>query len=138
MGQSHACALAEDGHVSCWGLNTKGQADAPSASFTSVTAGNFFSCGVTTGGTALCWGFPERYAGLAGRQVRAIEAGGSACAILADGHIECTGSAKLRAAPSGTFVRVSVGVSHACAVRDDGGVACWGANDYGQATPPPR
>ena len=52
---------------------------------------------------------------------------------------ETPGSLQAGAAPdSKGFAAVSAGGSHTCGVKTNGSVACWGADDYGQATPPPR
>jgi alpha-tubulin suppressor-like RCC1 family protein len=44
------------GQVTCWGLNTSGQASAPAFVFNSVTAGGNHSCGVAASGVLACWG----------------------------------------------------------------------------------
>jgi alpha-tubulin suppressor-like RCC1 family protein len=80
-GGRHTCAIALDGQMSCWGANNFGQlgatadrhcgiSDIPCTAtalavaveerFRAVTAGNAFSCGITTTGQALCWGSNSR------------------------------------------------------------------------------
>jgi alpha-tubulin suppressor-like RCC1 family protein len=70
-GQHHTCGLTTDGKAYCWGRNQRGQngSDSPSAQvFTSpnlvsgghtwqaVTVGYNHACGLTSAGTAYCWG----------------------------------------------------------------------------------
>ena len=42
------CGLRTDDTITCWGLDTFGQTDAPTGSFTTVTAGGEHSCGLRT------------------------------------------------------------------------------------------
>ena len=54
-GDTHSCGLRTDDTITCWGLNTFGQADAPAGSFKAVTAGSGHSCGLRTDSTITCW-----------------------------------------------------------------------------------
>ena len=70
VGNRHNCALTAAGEAYCWGDNTDGLLGNGSAAginttpvpvqggltFASVSAGRFHTCGVTTSGTAYCWG----------------------------------------------------------------------------------
>ena len=67
---SHTCALTDAGAVKCWGANTDGQlgddttvakhtpvdASGLSATNTSITAGLYHTCAVTSASGAKCWG----------------------------------------------------------------------------------
>ena len=67
----HTCGLATGGMAYCWGYNAYGQLGAgtnyanrlvPVAvsggkTFTSLMAGGLHTCGLTSGGTAYCWGY---------------------------------------------------------------------------------
>ena len=81
--------------------------------FTSVSAGDQFSCGIVTGApSTFCWGNND-----AGQ--------------LGTG----TGAASPLPAPLGivlSFTSVSTGWSHACALTADGSAFCWGDNGSGQ------
>ncbi|HYW07358.1 MAG TPA: hypothetical protein VE913_10400, partial [Longimicrobium sp.] len=71
VGYNHACGLTAAGAAYCWGTNRDGQlgngttsahnvttpvAVAGSRVFTSITAGMYYTCGVTANGAAFCWG----------------------------------------------------------------------------------
>ena len=71
-GGAHTCALTDDGEVWCWGRNSEGQlgdgsknaASSPvqvaglpqGVTFTSIAAGEGFTCGTASDGGAYCWG----------------------------------------------------------------------------------
>ena len=78
-GGDFTCVILEGGVVSCWGDNTGFQctstgADAFTGSaglptpiataglgvYSSITAGDFFACGIQTDGKAFCWGFSPK------------------------------------------------------------------------------
>ena len=77
-----------------------------------MSAGWAWTCGVSTTGTAYCWG-------------------GSAYGALGDG----TTSNRLVPTPVAgglTFASVSAGDGHTCGVTLSGAAYCWGYNAYGQ------
>jgi len=80
--------------------------------FVQLTAGTSHTCGVTTDGTAFCWGNGD---------------GGQ----LGTGRLSSS-SVPLQVARSLQFVRLSAGAAHTCGVTVDGVVACWGDNTRGQ------
>jgi len=73
LGRSHSCAVMVDSTIECWGYNAYGQlgnggsmtnSDVPvsvtvSQPATSVCAGEFYTCAVTSGGAVYCWGDNE-------------------------------------------------------------------------------
>jgi alpha-tubulin suppressor-like RCC1 family protein len=71
-GAWHTCALTDTGAAYCWGMNShaqigngatgRGPFTAPTLvsgglTFTSITAGRWHTCGITTANEAYCWGF---------------------------------------------------------------------------------
>jgi hypothetical protein len=96
-GLAHACGLALDGHVECWGDDKSGQTDAPNGEFSELAADGNSTCGLHTDGTVNCWG---------------------ATTDAPDG--------KFSEVTVGTQPNDAGPLDHACALREDGKVACWG------------
>lgn len=120
--------------------------------FVAVSAGNSFSCVLTSEGRAYCWGSRRDGQLGAGRrmdhhpEVVAVEApapftqisadGSLACALSRDGDVYCWGGnrsidATLVQAPV-KFTRVSRGWGQTCALTAEGRAYCWGSNDAGE------
>ena len=77
-----------------------------------VAAGDQFTCGLTTGGEAWCWG-----AGLFG------QLGNNATASQAQ---------PVRVAGEHRFRTIAVGSDHACGISPDQSTWCWGLNDFSE------
>ena len=110
--------------------------------FTSVSAGGLHSCGVTTDGSVVCWGY-DKYGYLRSappEETFASVSAGSAhtCGVQADGAVVCWGNAQFgkTTSPPGEFASVSAGTTHTCGVRTDSSVVCRGNDKFGQSTPP--
>jgi alpha-tubulin suppressor-like RCC1 family protein len=141
LGDTHSCALLDNGAVKCWGTNDRGQ----------LGVGDVFARGAAAAdmGDALP-------AVALGGPARAIAAGGShTCALLTSGAVKCWGlndtgqlgqgntntigdqPGELEALPAvdlgpgRTATAIDVGV-HSCAVLDTGAVKCWGSNTSGE------
>jgi alpha-tubulin suppressor-like RCC1 family protein len=129
---------------------------------TSVTTGDNFTCGVTAGGSAYCWGFnsngqlgdgstTDQTAPIAvtgGHIFTNVDGGGlHACGVTTDGDVYCWGdnasgqlgdgttvdrTAPVRVTSAFNFASVSASSSHTCAVTTGSGAFCWGANSDGQ------
>ena len=126
-GQSQTCGLNFVGKAYCWGRDNAGQlgdnalttgSTTPSPvdggySFSSISAGGLHSCGVTTAGTAYCWGF-------------------DASGQLGNGAL--TGIFVAPSAVDGghTFSSIEAGADHNCALTTNGQAYCWGADADGQ------
>jgi alpha-tubulin suppressor-like RCC1 family protein len=169
-GQLHTCGVTTGDRAFCWGSNQFGQiGDSSEAAvrltpspvagtrrFHQIDAGAFFTCAVTTGDRAFCWGngragqigdgktflrfWPRAVAG--GLSIDRVSAGGfHACGETTDNRAYCWGWNLEGAVGDGTktmrltpvpvvggllFSQVSAGDNHTCA-RTPGAVAyCWG------------
>ena len=109
-------------------------------SFTSVSAGHSYTCGVTTGGTVVCWGDnrDDRATPPAGSFASVSSSESYACGVKTDGAVVCWGYDDRRRGtpPAGFFASVSTRSLHVCGVTTSGSAVCWGYNESGQATPP--
>ncbi len=123
-GDLHACALARDQTVWCWGRNDRGQLGVPAVvgstntprevvglpSVTALVAGGAGTCALTTTGERWCWG--------------ANEAG-----QLGDGtRTDRTTPTRMEA----DVRRVWLGTTHGCSETNDRTLRCWGENDDGR------
>ncbi len=127
-GYHQTCAVTSAGALKCWGANDYGQvgnnttldslvpADVVglSAGVVAVSAGEFYTCAVTSAGAVKCWG-----------SLRWGQFGDPKTTDTSLVPVDIAGL-------SSGVVSVSVGDSHACAATSTGAVKCWGANDYGQ------
>ncbi|MDZ4675638.1 MAG: hypothetical protein SGI84_14405 [Gemmatimonadota bacterium] len=125
-GASHACGLTPADRLYCWGNGRDGQVGdggvAPAVAiavevagnnrFSTLSAGGLHTCGITLGGSTLCWGVNLRGelgdGSTTDRLVPTLIAGGA------------------------PFVRVASGGEHTCALAATGAAWCWGDNTYGQ------
>jgi alpha-tubulin suppressor-like RCC1 family protein len=184
-GESHTCAILDNGSVSCWGENLVGEiGDGTNVKRTeptqvtslgngrtavAISSGKYHTCAILDNGSVSCWGYnnkgqlgdgtnTDRYTpaltsslGI-GRTAVAISSGGSfTCVILDDGNVSCWGkntygnlgdgttvSARYTPAQTSSFgtgrtaVAISSGFEYACALLDDGTVSCWGSNYRGE------
>jgi alpha-tubulin suppressor-like RCC1 family protein len=132
-GGYHACALLEDGGVSCWGSNVVGQLCSPSldssgvgaatpvpafAGAQSVALGQWDSCAVTPNGQVVCCGGNVLLQ--TGQAVSPDDCSDSPC-VTAPSIVPGVNGA-VQVATDG----------HTCAVLSSGALACWGQDDYGQ------
>jgi alpha-tubulin suppressor-like RCC1 family protein len=144
-GSDHSCALLLTGHVRCWGKNTSAQlgdgtrtgdpqqiVPAPvvslSSGVSSMSAGLYHTCAVTTAGDAKCWG-GNRYRGRFTLQTGAIGDGTYLDRVAPVDVLGLQGSAQM----------IGAGYAHTCAVTNAGAAMCWGSNEggpLGDGSPP--
>lgn len=175
-GASHTCAVAVGGGMYCWGSNANGRVLGdgvqggpipaptpvrPDLTFRDVTAGPTGTCGITTSGTAWCWGSNSAHqlADPVRTQLRAAApmAGGhhweelslgptSGCGVTTTQDVRCWGFngdgvvglpdrwrfADPQQVEGGhQFAEVATGFFHTCARKADGSAWCWGSNQNG-------
>lgn len=132
-GDDSTCGVRTNGTLWCWGSNKYGQLGtgtnsgtdvanpAPlqvgsTTTWTKVSVGRRFACGLQSSGTVWCWGFNSD--GQLGRAV-----GGDPLA---------PNPTPVQVGSVTTWTSLSLGTDHACAVRTDGTLWCWGSNISGQ------
>ncbi|HEY4133439.1 MAG TPA: hypothetical protein VGM50_22660 [Gemmatimonadaceae bacterium] len=153
VGMTHACAIERTTNAAyCWGMNDVGQlgvstsqvgfmATTPVAvgggrAFTSISAGNGVTCGVSNGG-ALCWGAnmgttPTARGDLSGG-ISSVSVGNEAgylgyayCGIGSAGNVTCRNSYY------GATMAQGGTADHFCMLDSSGSASCWGNNYYGE------
>ena len=124
-GSQHTCGVTTSRAAYSWGFGQYGQLGDGSATisqmtpvavsggltFASLSAGNEYTCGVTTSGAAYCWGEGE-YGQLGNGSER-------------DQARPVTVSGRL------TFAAVTAGEVHSCGVTTTGDAYCWGQESSG-------
>src|SRR5207248_471869 len=128
--------------------------------FASLSAGYFRTCGVTTSGTAYCWGSVVGDSTITNRLVPTPVAGGltfasvsagvlaHTCGVTTGGVAYCWGGnlagelgdgttnmpefVPTPVAGSLTFTTLSAGPGDTCGVTTSGAAYCWGYNAFGQ------
>lgn len=129
-GWAHTCALLETGEVTCWGDDSRGQADAPAGRFVSVGVAWGHGCALRESGEARCWGTDGwGQVNLPDGRFSTVSVGArQSCGLRESGEVECWGENEYGQmdAPSERFTQVSVGDGCTCGLTEAGGVRCWG------------
>jgi len=138
LGDSHSCALLEDGRMYCWGQNVHGQLGGGTWSMfgeingaprevpgldgiTMIAAGDFHTCAVVGDTDVYCWGLNDW--GQLGF-VEGNECLGDPC------QLDPTLVEELP--DEGDLVAISGGGRHTCALFANGAESCWGNNGSGE------
>ena len=140
VGDSHTCAVLDDGSVRCWGRGTNGQLgygnvdqigddESPDAvapvklglgrKAVAIAAGDFHTCAVLDDGAVRCWGFGGR-----GRL-------GYANSTTIGDNETPDSVAPVDLGPGRTATAITAGADQTCAVLDDNSVRCWGFGGTG-------
>ena len=144
-GGYHTCGLVSGGTAYCWGFNVFGQLgdgtggngdfadnsanrNAPVAvsggrTYTALVAGTYYTCGLTTGGTAYCWG-TNVYGQLGDG------AGGNG--DWADNSANRNAPVAVSGGRTYTALVAGSSSSHTCGLVSGGTAYCWGRNGRGQ------
>jgi alpha-tubulin suppressor-like RCC1 family protein len=164
VGFRHSCGVTTTGAAYCWGHNFAGELGTGSQlisssipalvvgglTFSTVSASQYHTCGLTTAGAAYCWGegghlgdslgsqspVPLRVAG--GHAFTSVSAAlGQSCGVTTAGAVYCWGTGGAVATPTAlggglTFASVSAGALHSCGVAASGAAYCWGMNTMGE------
>ena len=145
MGDSHTCAIQQDGRLKCWELTGDGPNTTLEGHFVSVASGKGFSCGLRSDGEAVCLGSYNRVPPTPPPGPwRSLAAGSEeACGLRPDGRLQCWGRSDgigAIAPLSGRFMALSMTYRKACAIRTDGTLQCWSHDDWDNLTdvPPGR
>jgi alpha-tubulin suppressor-like RCC1 family protein len=134
VGSNHACGVTAQHAAYCWGRNAEGELGNSTSNaacaesgepcslkpvkvegtlaFASISAGNNYTCAVTTTGAAYCWGL-----GVYGQ--------------LGNGS-QASSSRPVRVTVEATVQSISAGANHTCAVATSGVAYCWGSNAGGK------
>jgi alpha-tubulin suppressor-like RCC1 family protein len=126
-GTSHVCVLTTSGAAKCWGSGQGGKlgngamidaltpvnVTGMSSGVVAISAGQHYTCALTTSGAAKCWGY-----GRSGQ----LGNGATSDALT---PVDVTGM-------SSGVVAISTGASHACALTTSGAAKCWGSGSNGK------
>ncbi len=133
LGYYHTCAVTDAGKLYCWGNNKEGKLGVGSTTqylspvevdmaavfgsdkVSRVVASKDYTCAISVGGLASCWGYN------ASGQLATGTITGSAVPQRSGSEYDLIGTSDL-----------SVSQGGACAIGRGGQVFCWGGNYYGQ------
>lgn len=134
-GKDHTCALDVNGKAYCWGhtgqvgvrdfsgknfltpIAVATPNEGNELTFSSISASDTHTCGVTTQGGVYCWGYNQD--GKLGNNLTTWSDIPVAVLTPRDGS-------------KSKYTSVSSGGRHTCGLTSDGTAYCWGNNEYGE------
>ena len=138
VGANHACAILDDGSVSCYGRNIHGEVGNGARTTTAgvshvagltnvvqLSASANAACALTSESKIYCWG----YLGSDAYDAEPIAWADEYCNTSAD--FACN-STPILMPFSGTFTKIGVGKEAVCALTANGDLKCLGTNRAGQ------
>jgi alpha-tubulin suppressor-like RCC1 family protein len=151
-GNSHVCALRQDGTVLCWGDSAENKAaSAPTlvpmlSQVDQIASGHAHNCAHTIYGDVACWG--DNSKDQLGTQLLGIEASSTpivvplvndvtslalnrsrSCVVEQDGNVTCWGERASVPVPVkgiSSVTQLAANAFYLCALKRDGKVMCWG------------
>ncbi len=121
LGDAHACGLATDDYIYCWGFGSSGQIGddtwqdqaqptriLTTLTFKAVTAGEQYACGIASNGGAYCWGDNS------GWQLGSSNGTNAGHPIAVQGAL--------------SYAKLAAGQQHTCGITTSGLTVCWGQN----------
>ena len=134
---SRLCGVTFEGVVHCWdpGLGfscQKTRTSAPEATYTEMTGGFGFQCGLRSDGTVQCWGQGDcgETNPPAGRFRQIHAAASSACGVREDGGVACWGLNVPEGLPKSGIERVYTFGESVCGLHSNGTSECWAPKDF--------
>jgi alpha-tubulin suppressor-like RCC1 family protein len=148
LGSGWGCVVLGDKTVKCWGGNNLsflgiGTVDSdfhpptrvlsdvatPLTDVTAIAASTTYTCAVTSGNNAWCWGYTDATTpGLRQASGFAAYYATEICARESANNGTCAAAADVAA--------IAPGFNHACYLATSGEVACWGSNRRGNCADP--
>lgn len=119
-GRGYACAVHDEGAVSCWGVGAPGSQRRHERfrvegidDATQLSSGNAHMCALKRDGSVACWG-DNRHG------------------QLGDGSTDSHDTPGPVAYPGDDVVQIALGAFHSCLLTRAGEVRCWGRSQLGQ------
>lgn len=135
VGGFSGCVINPDGTLACWGYMNDWWPPIPVVTFSQITAGDGFYCGITSLGVLDCWG-DSAYGVIdvipTGTFKQVSSGLSHSCAVRSNGTVACWGDNLFgQSTPlSGSFSQVAVHGYYSCGIRGNGAIVCWGGDDY--------
>ncbi|WP_419864489.1 hypothetical protein [Candidatus Poriferisodalis sp.] len=100
--------------------------------FTQISVGDRYACGVTLDHEIECWGSNNTWghaSAPSGKYLQVAAGDNHTCALTVQSTVHCWGDGYYgqTASPDGEFIQVMTADGISCALRADGSFACWGS-----------